>query len=145
MCARRSGRACGCGASPTRTFDLLSSLQRRLLVVDGLAGQREDPDLRHLPQQLLVAAAERQDLAALRWVLHHLSGSEERLSRVRQQLRNSDYCVPVSVVTRGCFSIPAELAVPVCGQAGTDPGQGGNLNYGSFSPVHSGPHCSAFL
>lgn len=82
VCALRSGRACGCGASPTRTFDLLSSLQRRLLVVDGLAGQREDPDLRHLPQQLLVAAAERQDLAALRWVLHHLSGSEETAVRV---------------------------------------------------------------
>lgn len=89
VCALRSGRACGCGASPTRTFDLLSSLQRRLLVVDGLAGQREDPDLRHLPQQLLVAAAERQDLAALRWVLHHLSGSEETSQLCSSRLRNS--------------------------------------------------------
>lgn len=56
----------------TGAFDLLSSLQGRVLVVDGLAGQGEDPDLRHLAQHVFLVAAERQDLASLGRVLHHL-------------------------------------------------------------------------
>lgn len=62
-------------------------------MVDGLTGQREDPDLRHLPQQLFVAAAERQDLAALRWVLHHLSGSEQPVFIPAAQSTDSHYSV----------------------------------------------------
>lgn len=76
-------RGWGCGVVPTRTFDLLS-LQPRLLVVDGLAGEREDPDFRHFPQQILLAAAQLQYLATLWGVLHHLKGPEDTLKRVLQ-------------------------------------------------------------
>jgi hypothetical protein len=41
-------------------------------MVDGLAGQGDDPDLGHLDRGLFDAAAEAQNLAALRGVLHHL-------------------------------------------------------------------------
>lgn len=41
-------------------------------MVDGLAGEGDDPDLSHLDRGLFDAAAEAQNLAALRGVLHHL-------------------------------------------------------------------------
>lgn len=62
----------------TGAFDLLSSLQGWVLVVYWLTGQGEDPDLRHLPQHFFLVAAERQDLASLRRVLHHLGAKHER-------------------------------------------------------------------
>lgn len=43
-------------------------------MVDGLAGQGDDPDLSHLDRGLFDAAAEAQHLATLRRVLHHLGG-----------------------------------------------------------------------
>lgn len=65
------------GGRRTRAFDLLPPLQGRLLVVDGLAGQREDPDLCHFAHHVLLVAAQRQDQASLRRVLHDLPGSQE--------------------------------------------------------------------
>lgn len=41
-------------------------------MVNGLTGQGDNPDLSHLDRGLLDAAAEAQDLATLRRVLHHL-------------------------------------------------------------------------
>lgn len=41
-------------------------------MVDGLAGEGDDPDLSHLDRGLFDAAAEAQNLATLRGVLHHL-------------------------------------------------------------------------
>lgn len=49
-----------------------AGLHGTVLVVDGLAGQGEDPDLSHLDRGLLDVAAEAQHLATLRGVLHHL-------------------------------------------------------------------------
>lgn len=41
-------------------------------MVDGLAGEGDNPDLCHLHRGLFDAAAEAQNLATLRGVLHHL-------------------------------------------------------------------------
>lgn len=60
----RQGLTCGLG--------LGASLHCTILMVDGLAGQRDDPDLSHLDRGLFDAAAEAQNLATLRGVLHHL-------------------------------------------------------------------------
>lgn len=57
---------------PTGAFDLLSSLQAGVLVVDRLTGQGEDPDLGHFAKHVFLVAAERQNLTSLRRVLHHL-------------------------------------------------------------------------
>lgn len=43
-------------------------------MVDGLAGQGDNPNLSHLDRGLFDAAAEAQHLATLRRVLHHLGG-----------------------------------------------------------------------
>lgn len=59
----------------TRAFDLLSPLQGRFLMVYWLAGQGEDPDLCHFAHHVLLVAAQRQDLASLRRVLHDLPAS----------------------------------------------------------------------
>lgn len=56
----------------TGAFDLLSVLQSCLLVVYWLTGQGKDPDLGHLAQHVFLVAAEREDLASLRRMLHHL-------------------------------------------------------------------------
>lgn len=69
------GFFCTVNTRRTGAFDLLSPLQGRLLVVYWLAGQGEDPDLCHFAHHVLLVAAQRQDLAALRRVLHHLPGS----------------------------------------------------------------------
>ena len=72
--AGREGRhTCGLGLGP--------SLHGTVLVVNGLAGQGEDPDLGHLHGGLLDAAAEAQDLAALGRVLHHLGAGQGRAGR----------------------------------------------------------------
>lgn len=65
----------------TGAFDLLLLLQGRLLVVYWLTGQGKDPDLCHLAQHVLLVAAEREDLASLCRVLHHLGGKGERGSQ----------------------------------------------------------------
>lgn len=44
-------------------------------MVDGLAGQGDDPDLSHLDRGLFDAAAEAQHLATLGGVLHYLGGT----------------------------------------------------------------------
>lgn len=62
----------------TRAFDLLPPLQRGLLVVYRLTGQGEDPDLCYLAQHVFLVAAQRQNLATLRGVLHHLWEAKEK-------------------------------------------------------------------
>lgn len=70
----------------TGAFDLLSVLQSCLLVVYWLTGQGKDPDLCHLPQHVFLVAAERQDLASLCRMLHHLSEvGKEREGRGRKK------------------------------------------------------------
>lgn len=58
----------------TGGLGLGAGLHGAVLVVDGLAGQREDPDLSHLDRGLLDVAAEAQHLPALRRLLQHLRG-----------------------------------------------------------------------
>lgn len=59
-------------AALTRGLGLGPCLHGAVLVVNGLAGQGEDPNLGHLDGGLLDAAAEAEHLAALGGVLHHL-------------------------------------------------------------------------
>lgn len=60
------------GQSLTCGLGLGASLHRTVLMVNGLTGQGDDPDLGHLHRGLFDAAAEAQNLATLRGVLHHL-------------------------------------------------------------------------
>lgn len=70
--AARGTKAGPPAAALTCRLGLGPRLHGAVLVVDGLAGQREDPDLGHLDGGLLEAAAEAEHLAALGGVLHHL-------------------------------------------------------------------------
>jgi len=56
----------------TGALDLVLPVEGGVLMVDGLAGQREHPDLRYLAQRLLLVGAQREHLASLGGVLHHL-------------------------------------------------------------------------
>lgn len=63
------------GSLLTCGLGLGASLHCTIVMVNGLAGQGDDPDLSHLDRGLFDAAAQAQHLAALGGVLHHLQGT----------------------------------------------------------------------